>query len=219
MRNTPTEFDVRYPPRRFDSRPISIVIADDHDLFREGLAEILSRADGLVVVGQASTGEEATRVAEDLRPDLVLLDVEMPGQSARVTIRRLIRDVPRTRIVVLTMHQDAILERELLDAGASVYLNKAIGSRELVAAVRQAMSAGQKSSHHRDADPIGSVLSPRELDVMRLIASANSNQAIAQELCIAQGTVKRHVSSIFAKLGVTSRMGAVVAARLRDLIS
>ena len=143
----------------------------------------------------------------------------MPGQSARVTIRRLIRDVPRTRIVVLTMHQDAILERELLDAGASVYLNKAIGSRELVAAVRQAMSAGQKSSHHRDADPIGSVLSPRELDVMRLIASANSNQAIAQELCIAQGTVKRHVSSIFAKLGVTSRMGAVVAARLRDLIS
>jgi len=199
------------------TQPRSVVIVDDHGLFREGLHSILARDGALNVVGQGATSAEATALVARLRPDVLLLDVEIPGAPAETTVRWVKRMHPDTAIVILTMHADRILEGQLRAAGAAHYLQKNVASADLLAVVKtvQAGPAGHPAAvaaPEREAPApnlSAPILSVRELEVLRMVALAYSNREIGLQLSLAEGTVKRHVSNIFVKLAATSRMGAV----------
>ncbi|WP_237321044.1 response regulator transcription factor [Streptomyces sp. JJ36] len=205
-----------------------ILIADDHTLFREGVTEILTAAGGVEVVGQAHSGEDACRKAAALHPDVVVLDVEMPGQGVRETLARLRRDAPHSRVVVLTMHDDVVLARELLSLGAGAYLVKGSSRHELLSAIHSVrvdrgpghviLSVSQQGLDRVEA-PQGEALSTREREVLTLAAEALSNAQIARRLSIAEGTVKRHLRNIYGKLGAVSRLDAVNKAKAAALIS
>jgi DNA-binding NarL/FixJ family response regulator len=206
--------------------PVRVIVVDDHTLFRQGLRELLSTDPLFTVVAEGASGPEAVALAGEHHPDVILLDVEMPGPGAKATIAQLRRAAPYTRIVVLTMHDDSTLVHELLEGGASAYLVKTIVREELIAAVR-AVSRSQSNvllsvsretieglDRHR---PEGGPLSAREHDVLKLLAQALSNAQIGTRLFITEGTVKRHLTNIYAKLGAVSRVDAVrkaTAARL-----
>ncbi|WP_328436777.1 response regulator transcription factor [Streptomyces sp. NBC_00444] len=193
-------------------------MADDHTLFREGVIEILTTANDVEVVGEAHSGADACEKAAALHPDVVVLDVEMPGQGVRETIPQLRRVSPRSRVIVLTMHDDIVLARELLALGASAYLVKGATRHELVSAIHSVvvdrgpghviLSVSQQGLDRADQAP-GDVLSVREREVLALTAEALSNSQIARRLNIAEGTVKRHLRNIFRKLGAVSRLDAV----------
>jgi DNA-binding NarL/FixJ family response regulator len=209
-------------------RPVRIVIADDHTLFREGISEILGVAGGFEVVGHAPRGDEACRKAAETRPDVVLLDVEMPGPGVRETLARLTRLSPRPQVVVLTVHDDLALARELLALGAGAYLVKGSTRQELLSAIRSVsverrpghvvLSLSQQSLAADTGQP-GEVLSAREREVLALAGRALSNSQIARRLSIAEGTVKRHLRNIYGKLGAVSRMDAVNKAVAGALIA
>jgi DNA-binding NarL/FixJ family response regulator len=208
-------------------QPLRVVLVDDHRLFRESLGALLGVHEGIEVVAEGADGEEAVRLARQHRPDVLLLDVEMPGQSVLTSLVEIRSASPDTRIVVLTMHENTTLARQLLLRGASAYLIKTIGHHELVAAIRAtterghdmvtlSVSRGGLAGLAASGAP---VLSDRELEVLTLVSRARSNAAIARELQISEGTVKRHLSNINAKLGSTSRLDAVrraTRARLLD---
>ncbi len=217
------------PPTRDKggSSRIRLVLVDDHVLFREGIRELLSQYPDFTVVGEGASGKEAVALARQLCPDVLLLDVEVPGQNAVQTIGQLRQVAPDTRIIVLTMYDDAGLVHELLSRGASAYLTKTVGREELAAAVRAVgKSSGMVllSVRRETFDRIntagdrGLLLSPRELDVLRLLAEARSNAQIARELHIAEGTVKRHLTNVYAKLGAVSRVDAIRKATAAKLI-
>jgi DNA-binding NarL/FixJ family response regulator len=206
---------------------ISVVLVDDHRLFREGVREMLGSDPAFTVVGEGSCGEDAVRLVEEHGPDVLLVDVEMPGLDVREVIARCLRSRPGTRSVVLTMHDEPVLVKDLLDRGASAYLVKTITRHELVAALRSVTTAPGNvlvsvprdalTGLDRTADR--SPLSERETEVLRLVAQAMSNAQIARVLFISVGTVKRHLTNIYHKLGASSRMDAVrkaVNARLID---
>ncbi|MXM68914.1 response regulator [Streptomyces sp. HUCO-GS316] len=207
-------------------RPVRIVLADDHTLFRQGIAEILAVAGGFEVVGEAHRGDETCRVTAEARPDVVLLDVEMPGPGVREVLARLVRMTPRPQVVVLTVHDDIALARELLGLGAGAYLVKGSTRQELLSAIRSVtverrsghvvLSLSQQSlvSGPRPLE----VLSVREREVLALAGQALSNSQIARRLAIAEGTVKRHLRNIYGKLGAVSRMDAVNKALAASLI-
>jgi DNA-binding NarL/FixJ family response regulator len=208
------------------SEPIRIVVVDDHALFREGLRELLTHQPDLDVVAEGSTGAEAVALARRHLPDVLLLDVEMPGQRAVQTLRQLQQSVPATQVVVLTMHDDATLVQELLGSGASAYLTKTAGRQDLITAIRSvSRSAGTVLvSVPRDtfaqigAEARATVLTRRELEVLRLLALALSNAQIANRLFISEGTVKRHLTNIYAKLQAVSRVDALRKANDARLI-
>ena len=204
--------------------PVSIVLVDDHDLFREGVAAILRHDPRIAVVGQGSSSPDAVSLTAALDPDVLLLDVELPGGSARATVARIHRSSPRTRIIILTMHRDTLLKDELLAAGAFAYLTKATPSAGLVQTVlfAGAVARGLRPVPEASARPArqrASILSPREQEVLHLLAQARSNRDIADAMSIAEGTVKRHTSSIYAKLGARSRMEAVRKALLLGIFA
>jgi DNA-binding NarL/FixJ family response regulator len=193
-------------------RTISVGIVDDHDLFREGIAALLRREGRISIAGQAADSDGAVALVRDFSPDVLLLDVSLPGDPARTTILRSLRLDPKLRIVILTMHQDALLRSELLAAGARAYLTKTAPSAELVSTIlRVATERSVAWSVDEDAEPSENsrILSAREHEVLRLIAQAYSNREISDELHVAEGTVKRHTTNIYAKLGASSRIDAV----------
>ncbi|MEE1940374.1 response regulator transcription factor [Streptomyces sp. TRM 70361] len=202
-------------------------MADDHTLFREGVIEILTAAQGIDVTGEAHSGEDACEKAARLRPDVVILDVEMPGQGVRETIPRLRQVSPHSRVVVLTMHDDVVLARELLALGASAYLVKGSTRHELVSAIHSVvvdrgpghviLSVSQQGLSRVEQGP-GDILSDREREVLALTAEALSNSQIANRLNIAEGTVKRHLRNVYRKLGAVSRLDAVNKAAAASLI-
>jgi DNA-binding NarL/FixJ family response regulator len=206
---------------------LRVLLVDDHRLFRESLRALLAVHEGIEVVAEGANGEEAVRLAREHRPDVVLLDVEMPGQSVLTSLVEIRSASPSTRIVVLTMHENTTLARQLLLRGASAYLIKTIGHHELVAAIRATTEGAPDMvtlSVSRDGlagltASGASVLSARELEVLTLVSRARSNQAIASELQISEGTVKRHLSNINHKLGSTSRLDAVRRATRARLLS
>ena len=206
--------------------PLRVVLVDDHRLFRESLGALLAVHEGIEVVAEGGDGEEAVRLTRQHRPDVVLLDVEMPGQSVLTSLVEIRSASPSTRIVVLTMHENTTLARQLLLRGASAYLIKTIGHHELVSAIRASTESASDMvtlSVSRNglaglAAP-GAVLSARELEVLTLVSRARSNQAIATELQISEGTVKRHLSNINNKLGSTSRLDAVRRATRARLLT
>jgi len=202
---------------------LRIMLVDDHTLFREGLAELLAVEGDVEVVAQAGDSETAVRLAAATRPDAVLLDVEMPYSPVQVTIDQLRRVSVGSRILVLTMHDDPILVQQVLAAGAHGLLAKTANRQELLSAIR-AVAYDNKTvlslSARTGADLAGqgpTLLSPRERQVLELAGQALSNAQIGAQLFITEGTVKRHLTNIYAKLGAVSRLDAVnkaVAARL-----
>ncbi len=206
---------------------LRVVLVDDHRLFRESLGALLAVHEGIEVVAEGGDGEDAVRLTRQHRPDVVLLDVEMPGQSVLTSLVEIRSASPSTRIVVLTMHENTTLARQLLLRGASAYLIKTIGHHELVAAIRASTEAApdmvtlsvSRGGLAGLAASGASVLSARELEVLTLVSRARSNQAIATELQISEGTVKRHLSNINNKLGSTSRLDAVRRATRARLLT
>ncbi len=205
---------------------IKVLLVDDHALFREGVAEIFDAEEGMEVVGEAANGQEAIGLAAEVEPDVVLLDVEMPLMGAEQGIRRILRISPSSKILVLTMYDEPRLVRNLLMLGAHGYLVKNATREELVAAVRtvhrvedRIVLSVSRSTAARLEGSERSVLSGRELEVLLLISRAMSNSQVASRLHISEGTVKRHLTNIYAKLGVASRADAVKKALSSGLLT
>ena len=200
---------------------VRVVLADDHALVREATAELLERAGGIHVLGQAADGLEALRLVGALRPDVLLLDLAMPGLDGLEVTRRARELSPSTAIVALTAHEEQPYVLAMLEAGASGYLSKTSRGREVVQAVRAAaageavFSASIARRVARSAlgtDGHGPPLTPRELDVLRAAARGLGNKQIAAELGMSARTVQTHLTRVFAKLGVDSRTAAVLLA-------
>jgi len=205
---------------------IKVLLVDDHALFREGVVEIFAVENDMRVVGEAENGAEAIVLAQREKPDVVLLDVEMPVLGGEGAIEGILRVSPSSKVLVLTMHDEPRLVRKLLRLGANAYIVKNATRKELVAAVRTLHRVEDRvvlSVSRTTADRLeGSekdTLSGRELEVLLLTVRAMSNSQIAAYLHISEGTVKRHLTNIYAKLGVSSRADAAKKALTSRLIT
>ena len=204
-------------------KTISVLLADDHAMFRQGIKEMLSTDEEILVVGEAENGREAVALAERLKPDVVLLDVEMPVMGARESMERILDVTPSPRVVIVTMHDDPRVVRELIGLGASAYLVKSATIEELHAAVHNAANSPPGDviiPPRTQEDPTGAdSLSSRELEVLLMVARGMSNQQIAVSLYLSEATVKRHLANIYPKMGVSSRGEAVRTALSNEWIS
>jgi DNA-binding NarL/FixJ family response regulator len=203
-------------------KPVRVVIADDHQVVREGLQMILAESDGeIVVVGEASDGDEAVRLATEVQPDVVLMDLSMPRVDGLEATRRLREAGVPARVLILTSFADGEGVRDAVRAGVTGYLMKDVLKSELLTAIRLAAD-GVPTLHPRaqqhlmrgiaepeSPSPFGA-LTPRERDVLALIAQGESNKRIAAALNLSIGTVKGYVSAIFEKLGVEDRTQAAL---------
>ena len=199
------------------SQAVRVLVVDDHAVLRAGLRLLLDTEDDLEYVGEASTAEEAVRGLERTRPDVVLLDLQMPGIGGLEGVRRITDRRPGVRVLVLSMHDEADDVRRAFAAGADGYLVKTAADEELVRALR-AVSAGERYLHPslgaklaQPASASGPVdeLSPREREVLRLLALGYTNQEIAQELVVSVRTVESHRAHVMAKLRAESRAAMV----------
>ncbi|HSJ52700.1 MAG TPA: response regulator transcription factor [Anaerolineae bacterium] len=203
---------------------IRILLVDDHAIVRKGLRALLVTEPGLEVVGEAENGQQAIAEARRLCPDVVLMDLVMPGMDGLEATRRIVAEQPEVRILVLTSFAADDKVFPALKAGALGYLLKDSGPEELVQAIQQ-VHRGESSLHPSIArrllqelagpgqqDAVSGVLSPRELDVLRLLAQGWTNREIAERLGIGEATVRTHVSSILSKLNLGSRTQAALYA-------
>jgi len=215
------------PTDRTGSEIIRIVLVEDHVLIRQGLRGILRVESDLEVVGEAGDSDSAVSTVVESRPDVVLLDVEIPGDDVTVTVQRIRRGAPDTRVVILSMYDGPQLLQRLLELGIRGYLLKSASREELVSAVRAVCSDDQRiilgvsrqSLTQISATPLAAALSSRERAVLELTAKAFTNAQIATRLQVTEATVKRHLSNVFGKLGAVSRIDAVnkaINARMID---
>lgn len=200
---------------------IRILIADDHSVIRAGLRTILSAQPDLEIVGEAADGNEALRLAHELRPDVVLTDISMPGPvGGGIAVARSLKETsPHIRVLILTVHEDEGLLREAIRAGAAGYIVKRAAETELVSAI-QAACRGDLYVHpsmtrvlfkEPAMPPVSKpvppeLLTPREIDVLRLLAKGYTNRQIADVLCLSMRTVEGHRSSLMSKLNIHSRV-------------
>lgn len=197
--------------------PTTILIVDDHTLVREGLCGILETQDDMRVVGEAGDSTTTVALAAKEQPDIVLLDIEIPGGEATDTVREIGNRSPKSRVIILSMYEGPQLVQDLLAIGVRGYLLKSIHWQELVVAIR-AVSAdadrvvlGVSRESLRQVEQKSGIemLSDREREVLHLVAQALSNSQIASRLSLTEATVKRHLRNIFVKLGAVSRLDAV----------
>lgn len=197
---------------------IRILLADDHAVLRAGTRRILEDEADLLVVGEAGDGGEAVALAASTQPDVVVLDISMPGINGIVAYAEIQRVAPRSRVLILTAHERAAYVRTFLRLGASGYLVKSAPATELVAAIRQvhAGSYVYPATHWPElgpAQPPANLPTTRELEVMRQLASGRTNREISEALRVSENTVEFHVRNVYKKLGATSRTDAVRAAQ------
>jgi DNA-binding NarL/FixJ family response regulator len=199
---------------------ITVLLVDDHPLVRAGLTALLSSTDDIVVVGEASGGEQAIGLAVDRKPDVVLMDLSMPGMNGVEATRGLLALQPETHVVVLTSFHDQAQVAGALEAGAVGYLLKDSDPRDVLSAIRSAASG------HAPIDPrvarvllpsttpkVSDSLSARELEVLQLVAKGLPNKLIGRNLGITERTVKVHVGHLFRRIGVADRTSAAIWAR------
>jgi two-component system, NarL family, response regulator LiaR len=200
---------------------IRVLLVDDHPVVRQGLRALLSTQDGIEVVGEAADGETAVDEADRLSPDVVLMDVVMPGIDGVEALRRIGERRPQTRVVMLTSYADERRAMEAVDAGASGFLLKDASPRDVVAAIRAAQRgeavlhpavAAKLLAERRRPPAAHADLTARELEVLRLIARGLQNKQIAAQLHLSEKTVKTHVSAILRKLDVSDRTQAAMYA-------
>jgi DNA-binding NarL/FixJ family response regulator len=209
---------------------VRILVADDHSLFRDGLVSLLEAA-GHQIIGQAADGEAAVQQARRLQPDLVLLDVSMPGMGGLQALRLIKAERPEAQVVMLTVSDDETLF-EALEAGAQGYLLKSLGAEEfleMLEGVARGEAALTRKTAARLIDGLAhgrrrpedapDRLTPRESALLTLVASGMSNKAIAREMSISENTVKYYMKSILQKLGVRNRTEAAAYALQAGLIS
>jgi len=207
------------------SEPIRVLVVDDQQLIREGIASLLSLQDGMEVVGTAADGREAIERAVELAPHVVLMDVRMPAMGGVEAVAALRERVPQCRVVMLTTFDDERYVVDALRAGASGYLLKDLPSKELAAAIRlthagvaQLDPAAAARLAAASTRPASQTLSEREVQVLRLVAAGLTNREIGQRLYLSEGTVKNHVSKVLERLGLRDRTQAALYARDHGLI-
>jgi DNA-binding NarL/FixJ family response regulator len=204
---------------------IKVMLAEDHVVVREGTRELIQHEDDMEVVGEAGDGEEAVALASRTRPDVIIMDVNMPKVNGIEATRQIKSTMPTTAILVLTAYDNDQYVSALLEAGAAGYLLKNIKGRELIEAVR-AVHAGESVLHPKiarkvlnrfaasglkpEGEPPANVLSERELEVLKLAAKGLSNRDIAEQLFLSIRTVQAHLGNIFNKLDVGSRTEAIL---------
>ena len=212
---------------------IRVLLADDHDLFRQGVRRLLEGSPDLEVVGEARTGQDTVRLVEELAPDIVLLDIAMPALSG-IDAARLIKTAsPRTGIIILTVHADEEFLFEAIKAGAMGYLLKDASADELIRAIRviyggegllapsMAAKVMREFARTHEVTDLARVLTPlthREVEILQHVAAGLANKEIAHKLSISERTVKNHLSNIMEKLHVNSRTQAAVYALRSGLV-
>jgi two-component system, NarL family, response regulator NreC len=213
------------------TEPIRVLVADDHAIVRSGLHLLLSSESDIQVVGEAVDGETAVALAEGLRPDVVLMDIGMPSLSGFEATRQIKARAPEVNILVLTMHRSEEYFFQMLEAGASGYILKGAETSELINAVRvvargdmflypaMARRLVQEFLRHGQLDgPGGPTLTPREKQVLKLIADGFSNKEIAEHLVLSPSTIHSHRANLMRKLNLTSRRELIQYARRHGLI-
>ncbi|HEY7488542.1 MAG TPA: response regulator transcription factor [Streptosporangiaceae bacterium] len=204
---------------------IRVLLVDDHPVVRDGLAAMLATQPDLQVVGEAATGAEALLQIAARGPDVVLMDLQMPGMDGAAATAAIRATHPEVRVLVLTTYDTDVDITAAIDAGAAGYLLKDTGRDELCAAVRTAASGGSALSPtvaakllNRMRGEVGGGLSAREIDVLTALARGQTNKQIARALHLSEATIKTHLLHIYAKLGVTDRTAAVTTAVERGII-
>jgi DNA-binding NarL/FixJ family response regulator len=195
------------PPKT--ATAISTVLIDDHRIFLDAFGNLLAHDGRIEVVASAATTSDGVDAVDDHRPQLVVLDVDIDGAPVEQTLRRIQRISPESAVVIVTMHNHAPLKDALLRAGARAFLSKSMAGAELIGALVEAVTTPADAEAKRPARREKDSLTDREREVLRLMSLAQSNKQIAAELGISEGTVKRHVYSLFQKLDATSRVDAV----------
>lgn len=204
-------------------RPIRILTVDDHIMLREGIAAIVDAEPDMEIVGDAANGAEGIEAFRKLRPDVTLMDLQMPVMTGFEAISAIKAEAPSARIVVLTTYEGDVQAVRALKAGACAYLLKSSLLDELLTTIR-AVHAGrryvpagiaQEIAIHAAQEP----LSPREVSILELVAAGKANKSIAFEMAVSEETVKAHLKNIFAKLGVNDRTQAVTTGLRRGIIT
>jgi len=217
-------------PRGVAGRQIRVLVADDHAMVREGMVQILSLHDDVVVVAEAGDGREAVTLARETAPDVAILDVEMPVMGAQAALKKLLEFPSPPKVIIVTVFADRRLVRELLGLGASAFLSKSTSSQDLISTVRSVA----QTPPHADGDnvtvtvpradfdvegPAESELSRREGEVLLMVARGAGNKEVAETLHLSETTIKRHLSNVYEKLGVHTRGEAVSRAVSEGWIS
>ena len=207
---------------------VRVVVGDDHPLFRDGVVRALLSSGEIEVVAEADDGTEALAVIKEHQPAVALLDYRMPGLDGAQVAAAVVRDELPTRVLLISAHDDSAIVYHAIQEGAAGFLPKESTRAEIVAAVLNCargrdvlspgLAAGLAGEIRRRAEPAGPVLSPREREVLNLIAKGSSIPAIAAELFLAPSTVKTHVQRLYEKLGVSDRAAAVAEAMRRKLL-
>jgi len=197
---------------------LRIVLIDDHTLLRELMRETLDMEPGMFVVGDAGSGSSGILYCKSEQPDVVLLDVNIPDGPVTETVYAIRSISPNARILIVSKRDDPVLVRQMLDCGVRGYLNKSISRTDLVSSIRAVCAddvrivlhvSAEALTHIASASTYPEMLTERELEILTLVSKAMSNRQISRRLTIAEGTVKRHLGTIFTKLGVRSRLEAV----------
>ncbi len=200
------------------NRPIRVLLADDHTLFRQGLTELLASYGGLEIIAEVPNDQEALRLAQAEHPDVVIMEVQMPFERAKESLQKMREISPSPKVVLVTMFEEPHYVRELMNLGASAYLLKSVSVEQLTGAVRAAVF--DPKGHHvvvgmpqqmikEVEEGSGGVLSVREMEILVLVARGLSNTQIASTLTVSEATVKRHLANAYPKMGVSSRGEAV----------
>ncbi len=200
---------------------IRVLVVDDHAIVRQGLERLFATAEDIELVGMAADGEQALTLMREHSPDVVLMDLSMPVMDGVAATRAIVTEAPETKVVVLTSYGEESRILDALNAGASGYLLKHTDPDDLIDAVRAASRgdvpldprAGRVLIDQRRRSPQADDLTPRELEVLRLVGQGLANKQIARRLGISERTVKAHLTSVFQSVGVTDRVQAALWAR------